>query len=345
MSLFNFLRAHNRELLPDFGVRYLQHILAEYATLPPDLASRIPVGAQAILNAASASPPIAMTWGDLFVLEKTMLAIQPELTVRRRAWGMRDAYRELFGQKQYEVYMASKPPNENESSIDDVRADLDRLLDSLHWSYALTPIRERMRNRVIRFIGNWVFWSAIALLLLAYWAAQYDQTLVATLLILMLAGSLGGFMSLLQRIQNTPTLGDPLISILEVQNGEFSLYLAPVSGAIFAVLLYLVFLGKLVSGVIFPENLTHFHLWWGPVHWAGTPSPSPDNFAKLVVWSFIAGFAERFVPDTLDRLVNRARDAEGPTKVPAAPQPPFALGVQVPELPPASPPDDDDLPS
>jgi hypothetical protein len=240
--------------------------------------------------------------------------------------------------------MASKPPNENESNIDDVRADLDRLLDSLHWSYALTPIRARMRNRLIRFIGNWVFWSAITLLILAYWAAQYDQTLVATLLILMLAGSLGGFMSLLQRIQNTPTGGDPLISILEVQNGEFSLYLAPVSGAVFAVLLYLIFLGGLVSGVIFPEHLTHFHLWWGPVQWDGPP-PETADYAKLVVWSFIAGFAERLVPDTLDRLVKRAQDAEGPTKVPAAPQPPFAPGAQAPVAPLASPPADDDLPS
>src|SRR5580658_9557199 len=135
MSLLNLLPAHNRELLPDFGVRYLQHILAEYATLPPDLMAKVPAAVQAILNAATASPPTDMTWGDLFVLEKTMLAIQPELTVRRRAWGMRDAYRELFGQKQYEVYMASKPPNENESRIDDVRADLDRLLDGLHWRY------------------------------------------------------------------------------------------------------------------------------------------------------------------------------------------------------------------
>jgi hypothetical protein len=344
MSLFNLIPARQRELLPDFGVRYLQHVLAEYATLPPDLTARIPVAVQALIIAATASPPVAMTWGDLFVLEKTMLAIQPELTVRRRAWGMRDAYRELCGQKQYEVYMASKPPNENESRIDDVRADLDRLLDGLHWRYALIPIRERMRNRLIRFIGTWVFCSAIVLMILARWSALHDQTFVATLLILMLAGSLGGFMSLLQRIQNTPTGVDPLISILEVQDGKFSLYLAPISGAVFAVLLYLIFLGRLVSGSIFPQDLPPFHLFVGPVQWVGA-LPTAENYAKLVVWCFIAGFAERFVPDTLDRLVNRARDAEGPTKVPAAPQPPFALGAQALPSGSASPPGDDDLPS
>ena len=172
--------------------------------------------------------------------------------------------------------------------------------------------------------------------ILVRWAAQDDQTLVATLLILMLAGAWGGFMSLLQRIQNTPTGGDPLISIFEIQNGAFSLYPAPVSGAIFAVLLYLIFLGKLVSGGIFPEGLTPFHFPVGPVHWAADPQNDPRNYAKLVVWSFIAGSAERFVPDTLGSAGQprargrRSKQGSGcsPTSLPA-------IGAG---LPPSSPP-------
>ena len=51
-----------------------------------------------------------------------------------------------------------------------------------------------------------------------------------------------------------PSTGDPIVNIAELSNSPFSLYLAPVSGAAFAVLLYIIFIGGLLSG----RNISHF---------------------------------------------------------------------------------------
>jgi hypothetical protein len=36
-----------------------------------------------------------------------------------------------------------------------------------------------------------------------------------------------------------------------------------------------------------------------------------SDYAKLLIWSFIVGFAERFVPDTLSQFVKRSQTESG----------------------------------
>jgi hypothetical protein len=78
-------------------------------------------------------------------------------------------------------------------------------------------------------------------------------------------------------------------------------------GTIAAVALYLIFASGLVKGDLFPQ----FHL--SPVshrpddfqnfvfNWQPVP---PADYAKTLVWSFIAGFSERFVPGLLERFAS-----------------------------------------
>jgi hypothetical protein len=76
--------------------------------------------------------------------------------------------------------------------------------------------------------------------------------------------------------------------------------------------MYLLFTSGLLKGDLFPA--------FRPA----TPKTPPDSFveffkqepdkpsdmAKLFIWAFIAGFAERLVPDKLSRLAGEASDSK-----------------------------------
>jgi hypothetical protein len=69
-------------------------------------------------------------------------------------------------------------------------------------------------------------------------------------------------------------------------------------------MIYLVFAGGLLRGDLFPEfictpekSCDDFHGF--VTHWM---PKDPAANAKAIVWGFIAGFSERFVPNILNRL-------------------------------------------
>jgi hypothetical protein len=69
-----------------------------------------------------------------------------------------------------------------------------------------------------------------------------------------------------------------------------------VFGAVFASILLFTFVGGLVQGSLFPEIRAD--------SWIELNIRIPA-WCKLLVWAFIAGFSERFVPDLLDNLILR----------------------------------------
>ena len=127
-----------------------------------------------------------------------------------------------------------------------------------------------------------------------------DPTVIAV----MITGATGGFISLCRRIYEANPGPDPEASCRILRSDRSSLVAKPLFGAVFALVLYLLFLGGIVSGSLFPapslgpNNIqVNFQSFLTGAVWA-----VPGDFAKLLVWCFIAGFAERFVPDILGRL-------------------------------------------
>jgi hypothetical protein len=132
--------------------------------------------------------------------------------------------------------------------------------------------------------------------------------------VVILAGALGAFFSALIRLYNFDDLPKALVArgLEGLPKGHLRIYsLVPaVIGAISATVLYLVFAADMLQGGLFPkfgcelgENKCDlFRTLLNQWH----PAQASD-YAKTLVWSFIAGFAERLVPDTLQGLTRAAQ--------------------------------------
>ena len=130
------------------------------------------------------------------------------------------------------------------------------------------------------------------------------------LMVVAAAGALGGFVSALRRLYTfQKVFPTDFLKNRRRINGYLVVYsmIPSLVGAIAAVVLYLIFAAELIKGGTFPN----FHL--STVDLAGSefhnfvqnwqPVESTD-YAKAFVWSFIAGFSERFVPNLLDHFAS-----------------------------------------
>lgn len=122
------------------------------------------------------------------------------------------------------------------------------------------------------------------------------------------AGVIGGFVGLQRRLKG---LSDQDLSLLA--NSWVYVCISPLVGGVLAVVLYVLFISSLISGDLFP-------------HFMPDPSdPCPVepcaeerkdfseifavhgeavDYAKMLFWSFVAGFSERFVTDIVSKFEN-----------------------------------------
>lgn len=121
-------------------------------------------------------------------------------------------------------------------------------------------------------------------------------------LLVFASGVLGGFVSIQQRL---PKISSEELRILS--NSYFSITLIPVNGGIFALILMLMFAGNIIQGQLFPtyspieiHNTGDYHTWLTQ----GYPKCGAD-IAKLLFWSFVAGFSERLVPQIIRKTAEK----------------------------------------
>lgn len=387
--------------VPAYARLFFDHLNSEYLAFKPlitdyGVLNRLEEISQKRLK-------LELTWSDIYAFDLTLVDVRPAESLVRKAYDSRARYRSVAGQKEYDEYLASKPMDLGAVKIDwdadlpkadvlierELRADIKYLLNKVYLYYALLPMREGLRDQMTKRAV--VLTAGVVIVIGLALVANVTVSLISprfntlsavfiTVLTVMMAGIVGGCISMLQRIQSTPSEGDAVFNLAALTSGWRGIMLAPVYGGIFAFLLFVLFAGGVLDGAVFPTivtpprserdapaptpavdvptaptaspspepaataeespqlTTTHTPTPAGstatsevPTPEAPTPTPLPDDspsfassrvlkieeflketgpasgvsYALLIVWSFLAGFAERLVPDTLNRLVQK----------------------------------------
>jgi hypothetical protein len=351
---------YSDKVVSRYTFAYFDHLYSEYLRLAPTLdQEKIQKLKERLVPIIERREKEELTWDDVYTFDLETLDLLTEEDLVRKAYDMRSKYRSIAGARDYDAYIASKPPDLTTLQIESInksegkasvatevlRADIRYLLGQFYLHYSLMPLREGLRDELTRRARKWTlyFMCIFGLILISgqillwNYATTLGRVVSSTVGVVIFAGIMGGCVSMLQRIQSAPNEGDSLYNLAALSHGWKGISLSPLYGAIFAMLLYVLFTAGILQGAVFPRIV--------PLNVASaSPSPSPNPtpspvptpsptstpstapqslpfsdtgpedgkaYALLVIWSFIAGFAERLVPDTLNRLVTKNQSIQG----------------------------------
>lgn len=161
-------------------------------------------------------------------------------------------------------------------------------------------------NRLATAIGLLV----VIILIGALVAYKFDDIVTAPIAAFS-AGVIGGFVGLQRRLKSMSE--DDLVLLA---HSWVYVWISPIVGGVLAVVLYVLFISTLVSGDLFPEFVPDavdpcfterkgFSIIFD-VHGEAV------DYAKMMFWSFVAGFSERFVTDIISKFENNSGNGDKP---------------------------------
>lgn len=254
------------------------------------------------------SPLLAMLWrkrtlrhddileaSELYFLEASLIEYLETQDLKLRIAGFRDMLANLLTADSYNAIAGQLCDLATEADEEKLRGEARALASRLYRRYEGVPAVERLRRNIVGSIGV-AATLTVGLVLVAVVALQAPVAWVAA------AGAIGASVSTIARLYDLDARHEPFRMWLTIENGQMTLIMAPLVGATFALVLLAMFWGGVVSGIVFP----HFDAAPTVTSKLGL---SPGSFAKLMLWGFASGWAERMVPDVLNKLSPQAGES------------------------------------
>src|ERR1041384_3577303 len=175
-----------QSIVPNYALLFFDHLYSEYLALKPKISDAAVIALFDSLHEKRVE--CQLTWSDIYTFDLALVDERPLENLIRKAFDARSKYRSIAGQKEYDEYLASKPPDlsailikpgvlnsaqeEIITSPPDIlsppaepehpglaevkivqrilRADIRCLLGKFYLYYAMLPMREGLRERLTR---------------------------------------------------------------------------------------------------------------------------------------------------------------------------------------------------
>jgi hypothetical protein len=259
-----------------------------------------------------------LTIQEVWALDLLLVQMLPEAALRAKAMSVRTAYCRLAGKRMYEQYRLAAPAEPDGLTVDQLRAEISDLTRGKYWYQLNAILLERGFRSLKKMLLHWAIMGFLgSCVLVGYFHWQWPEAsgradvrdAFITVVLSGYFGMLGAIISVSMRTKAFNRIAesdnDPVVRLGRMENGKTGMRLSIVAGAVFAIVLYLVFVAQLGARVLSPDLLPRFaasgQQGTFAFYKAMTPSTAAD-LSKLLLWAFIAGFAEKLVPDVLDRF-------------------------------------------
>jgi len=313
-SLSATLKRLTGDRLPDYALHYYESLEAQVDLVKPPSAQGGEPDAMFLAAYEDARrftniPRETLTWADLMKLDLAIVRILPFECLRLKVAELRNRLGTNATPLPHEL--SPRLESIEASQIAALKCEAESLVTQL-WQ---CRIARNSRDCYVGELRRIVFLAMLAIIVGAY-AFAYSLAKTPIHLVIFVAGMVGALISILRRLQSVASAAalslDQGNDLSALNYERFAILISLLSGGVFATLLYVAFIAGVaeLSTKLAPEFVPpagsgpNGGVDFGYFAHSVSPKEAAD-YAKVVVWSFAAGFFEQLVPDVLDRMMKR----------------------------------------
>lgn len=256
---------------------------------------------------------------NLAHLERVIVHFLPDDELPLRGMLIAYRYKAFIGEDRQFLFQRFSGISFEDGSINHdlkmIRTELDFMLFSITRSYINVPLKDTARQNI------WVYAFCMGLLQYCFFFVViviYD--LFATIdipissLLVPFLGTVGACFAIKQKVDAMPEGPDQYRNVLILNASLMSILFGLFRGAASAVILNMILVSQFIQGEIFPE----YHSQEGNLkpgladafgYLIQLNKYPASEIAKILIWSLVAGYSERLIPNTIKKLSDSQENA------------------------------------